>query len=364
MGGILLLEDGKSFTGEAFGARGTRVGEVVFNTAMTGYQEVLTDPSYAEQIVVMTAAHVGNTGVNDEDPESAQVWVSGFVARRFSRAYSSHRANAGLDHYLRQAGIPSVHGIDTRALVRHIRDKGAMRAVVSTDGTPADELWQRLQDWPGMVGRALALEVGSRERRVLHDPADPRLRVSLVDGGAKSNIPRLLAEAGCRVELHPIDAPAEQWMEDADLVFLSNGPGDPAALTGVVEQVGRCLGQIPVVGICLGHQLLSLAVGARTYKLPFGHRGANHPVRDEETGRVEVTSQNHGFCVDRETLEAAGGRVTHINLNDHTVAGFVHADRGAMGVQFHPEASPGPRDSAHLVLKRFLEFAEQHPSAR
>jgi carbamoyl-phosphate synthase small subunit len=358
MGGILLLEDGKSFTGEAYGAKGTRVGEVVFNTAMTGYQEVLTDPSYAEQIVVMTAVHIGNTGVNDEDPESDRVWPSGFVARRFSRVHSNHRAQAGLDQYLRQAGVPSMHGIDTRALVRHLRDKGAMRAVVSTDGTPADELWRQLQAWPGMVGRSLALEVGTRERILLHDPASPRLRVALVDGGAKHNIGRLLAQAGCRVELHPIDAAAESWMDGNDLVFLSNGPGDPAALPGVVEQVQRCIGKRPVVGICLGHQLLGLAVGARTFKLPFGHRGANHPVRDEETGRVEVTSQNHGFCVDFEELKAAGGRVTHVNLNDGTLAGFRHDEKGVMGVQFHPESCPGPRDSAHLVLNRFLEFAE------
>lgn len=358
MGGILLLEDGRSFTGEAFGARATRVGEAVFNTAMSGYQEILTDPSYAEQIVIMTASHIGNTGVNDADPESGRVWASGFVARRFSRVHSNHRAQAGLESYLRSAGIPALHGIDTRALVRHLRSKGAMKAVLSTDGTPADALWEKLNAWPGMTGRALALEVGARSPRVLSAPTNPRMRVSLVDGGAKRNIARLLEEAGCHVTLHPLDAPATQWMDGADLVFFSNGPGDPAALGGVVEQVRACLGRVPTVGICLGHQLLALALGASTFKLQFGHRGANHPVRDESTGRVEVSSQNHGFCVDRETLVATGAVVTHTNLFDKTVAGFVHEEKRAMGVQFHPESCPGPRDSRHLVVERFLDFAQ------
>ncbi len=356
MGGILLLEDGRSFTGEAFGAPGTRVGEVVFNTAMSGYQEVLTDPSYCEQIVVMTTSHVGNTGVNEEDPESDRVWVSGFVARDFSRKHSSHRANDGLDRYLRRGGVPAVQGIDTRALVRHIRERGAMKAVISTDGTPAGELFERLRAWPGMNGRALAGEVGTRQRYVFCQPSAPRARVSLVDGGVKQNILRLLRDAGCAVTVHPLDGRWEDWAADADLVFLSNGPGDPAALPGVVEQLRRGLGQLPIVGICLGHQLLGLAVGASTYKLRYGHRGANHPVRDLLTGRVEITSQNHGFCVDEASLRAAGGEVTHVHLNDQTVAGFQHLDHRTMSVQFHPEAAPGPHDSQGLI-ERFLSFA-------
>ncbi len=356
MGGILLLEDGKSFTGEGFGAPGTRVGEVVFNTAMTGYQEVLTDPSYCEQIVVMTTSHVGNYGVNDEDPESDKVWVSGFVARDFSRQYSNHRATEGLDRYLRRNQVPAVQGIDTRALVRHIREKGAMKAVVSTDGTDARELWKILEEWPGMAGRALATEVGTRESYVYADPAKPRARVSVVDGGIKTNILRLLADAGCKVTVHPIQADFATWSKDADLLFFSNGPGDPAALPGVVQNIQDGLGKLPMVGICLGHQILALGIGAQTYKLKFGHRGANHPVRDELTGRIEITSQNHGFCVEPDSLEACGGQRTHVHLNDGTIAGFQHRDHRVMGVQFHPESSPGPHDSQGLI-ERFLKFS-------
>jgi carbamoyl-phosphate synthase small subunit len=357
VGGILLLEDGRSFEGEAFGARGTLVGEVVFNTAMTGYQEVLTDPSYKEQIVVMTVPHVGNYGVNSEDPESDAVHVSGFVARQFSRLHSNFRAEQGLDHYLREAGIPALQGIDTRALVRHVRNKGAMKAVISTDGTPAPALWEKLEQWPGMEGRALATEVCCAEPFVFHDPPKPRARVTVVDGGVKQNILRRLASANCRVEVHPCTGTAEQWMKDADFIFLSNGPGDPAALTGVIAEVKKLMGKIPVVGICLGHQLLSLALGATTYKLSFGHRGVNHPVKDHRTGKVEITSQNHGFCVDRDSLKAVGAVVTHENLNDNTVSGFMHEELRVMGVQFHPEASPGPRDSGHLIVEDFLNFA-------
>ncbi len=356
MGGILLLEDGRKFTGGAFGATTTRVGESVFNTAMTGYQEVLTDPSYTEQIVVMTAAHVGNTGMNDEDPESARIWPSGFIARSFSRLHSNHRANDGLDHALRRAELPAVQGIDTRALVRHIRSRGAMRAVISTDGTSAPDLWERLNAWPGMVGRALAAEVGTRSPYVFADPIAPRARVSVIDGGVKTNILRLLAEAGCKVVVHPIEASAATWMEGADLLFLSNGPGDPAALPGVVGELRACRGRIPMAGICLGHQLLGLTVGADTFKLRFGHRGANHPVRDEETGRVEITSQNHGFCVDPAGVIAAGGVVTHVNLNDQTLEGFRHDGDRIIAVQYHPESAPGPHDSRHLLVDRFLRF--------
>lgn len=357
MGGILLLEDGRSFAGEAFGATGTRVGEVVFNTSMTGYQEVLTDPSYCDQIVVMTVPHVGNYGVNDEDAESDKVWVSGFIVRELSRRYSSHRGTEGLDHYLREAAVAGIQGIDTRALVRHIRDKGAMGGVISTDGTPKEKLASLLKEWSGMSGRGLAQRVSTPTPYVFADPAKPRATVAVVDGGVKKNILRLLAQTGCRVQVFPADSLAKDWMADADFVFLSNGPGDPAALDGMVQQVKLAIGQVPVVGICLGHQLLGRALGANTFKLRFGHRGANHPVRDLDTGRVEITSQNHGFCVDPAGIEAAGGRVTHINLNDGTLEGFAHDDLRIAAVQFHPEACPGPRDAAHLLLDRFLRVA-------
>ncbi len=359
MGGILLLEDGRSFAGEAFGAVATAVGEAVFNTGMTGYQEVLTDPSYREQILAMTTAHVGNYGINEEDVESARVQVAGFIARDFSRFYSSHRATGGLDRYLRRSGVPGLHGVDTRALVRHLRSRGAMRAVISTDGTPAEALWERLRAWPGMAGRALAADVSTPEVYRFCDPPEPRLRISVLDGGAKRNILRLLASTGARVTVFPADTPAERLREEADLVFLSSGPGDPAALPGMVATVEALLGRVPIAGICLGHQLLALALGAETFKLRFGHRGCNHPVRDQGTGRVEITSQNHGFCVDPAGIERAGARVTHVNLYDGTLEGFAHEDLRVMAVQFHPEAAPGPHDARHLLLERFIRLAEE-----
>lgn len=358
MGAILLLEDGRQFAGDAFGATATRVGEAVFNTSMTGYQEVLTDPSYAEQVVTMTTPHIGNTGVNEEDPESRRVWVAGFVVRSLTRGPSSWRATGGLHQYLVREGVPGMQGVDTRALVRHLRQHGAMRCVVSTDGTPVEALQERLEAWPGMAGRALATEVSCREAYVAHDPAEPTIRLAVLDGGCKSNIVDLLTQAGAYVRVHPINDPHDAWLSGVDGVLLSNGPGDPAALTGVIDQLKAAIGKKPMVGICLGSQLLALACGASTYKLKFGHRGANQPVRDEATGEVQITSQNHGFAIDRTSLESVGGRVTHLHLNDDSVSGFRHDEHRVFAVQYHPEAHPGPHDG-RPVIGQFLQFVKE-----
>ncbi|MSP55275.1 MAG: carbamoyl-phosphate synthase small subunit [Myxococcales bacterium] len=359
----LLLEDGRSFVGEAFGAAATRVGEIVFNTAMTGYQEVLTDPSYTEQIVVMTTAQVGNYGMNARDDESGRIHPAGFVAREFSRLTSNHNAEQTLLEALTAARVPAIHGIDTRAIVRHIRSKGAMRAALTTEDTDDATLRERIHAWPGMAGRALATEV-STPRRYTYSPGplDRALAgtVHVLDGGVKRNQLRLLVKAGCRVEVFPAGTPPEELADGADAVFLSNGPGDPSALPGMVATVRALLGKKPLLGVCLGHQLLGLALGADTFKLRFGHRGGNHPVRDLITGRIEITSQNHGFCVDPAGIERAGGKVTHVNLNDGTLEGFCHEDLRVACVQFHPEAMPGPRDSEHLLVQRFLQIAGIH----
>lgn len=345
MGGILLLEDGRTFVGDAFGATTTRVGESVFNTAMFGYQEVLTDPSYHEQVVTMTAPHIGNTGINLEDPESERVWAAGFVVRHLTRGPSNWRSTGGLHQYLVHHGVPGIQGVDTRALVRHLRERGAMRCVVSTDGTPEDELRARLAAWPGMEGRALAAEITCTRTWVYADPPNPTLRIAVLDGGAKKNILRLLAESGAYVRVHPLSSTAQELARDVDLVLVTNGPGDPAALPGPIRELQKLIGTVPLVGICLGCQLLALACGASTYKLKFGHRGGNQPVRDQRTGKVEITSQNHGFAVDRASLEAVGGRVTHVHLNDGSVSGFDHPAKRVFAVQYHPEAAPGPHDA-------------------
>lgn len=360
--GLLVLEDGRWFRGENYGAEATRLGEVVFDTALSGYQEVLTDPSFCEQIVVMTAAHVGNYGVNPEDAESDRVWAAGFAARSLCKNPSSHRSTMSLDRYLKEAGVPAIDGFDTRALVRHIRSRGAMRAAISTEIDDVETLRARIQEWPGMTGRALATEVSCRAPYVF--PASPdrpagaavRARIHVLDGGAKRNIMKSLADLGCAVTVFPADTPADVLADGADAVMLSNGPGDPAALHGMIATVRALFGRVPVLGVCLGHQLLGLALGADTFKLRFGHRGANHPVRDLLTGRIEITSQNHGFCVDPAGIERAGGQVTHINLYDGTLEGFRHDDLRLMCVQYHPESCPGPHDAAHL-FERYLQFA-------
>lgn len=362
MSGLLLLEDGRCFRGTGYGARATRVGEVVFNTSMTGYQEILTDPSYTEQIVVMTTSQVGNYGVNPDDDESGKVHVSGFLAREFSRVTSNHRATESLAAYLEGAGVPALHDLDTRSLVRHIRTRGAMRAAISTETTDLDELRAAIDAWPGMEGRALATEVSTPTRYTWAAPAEPTLRLHVLDGGLKRNQLRLFAQAGCAIEVFPATARAEELADGADAVFLSNGPGDPAALPGMIGEVRKLVGKVPLLGVCLGHQILGLALGADTFKLRFGHRGGNHPVRDNRTGRIEITSQNHGFCVDPKGIERAGGRVTHVNLNDGTLEGFEHPDLRIACVQFHPEAAPGPHDSAHLLLQRYLDVARSTPS--
>jgi carbamoyl-phosphate synthase small subunit len=360
----LVLEDGTIARGRAFGAIGvTCPGEIVFNTALTGYQEALTDPSYSGQVLLMTTPQIGNYGVNPDDVESTHPQVAGFVVRELSRVESNYRSNDSVDRWLAAAGVPGITGIDTRAIVRRIRSAGAMRCVVSTDPAPRDaELLAACRAAPEMTGRNLAAEASAERPRTWTGdlegwwPAsaggpegEPPLRVAALDCGAKRTIYRHLVERGCEVMILPHDASAADLRAlKADGLFLSNGPGDPAAVQETVAAVREVAGEIPTFGICLGHQLLALALGAKTWKLPFGHRGTNQPVRNLMTGRVEITSQNHGFCVEADSMEAAGAEVTHLHLNDGTVAGFRHRERPIFSVQYHPEASPGPHDSAYL----------------
>lgn len=363
----LALEDGTIFLGRGFGAcESSRAytGEVVFNTAMTGYTEALTDPSYAGQILVMTAPLIGNYGVSPEDVESARPQVVGFVVRELSRVHSNYRADTDLSTWLADAGVPGIEGIDTRALVRRIRQQGALRGVISTNAELTDDqLIQLARETPEMTGRNLALSVAPNEAAgwtqtlgawagnsagSQRDAASP-LRVMALDCGAKRNIYRHLAQRGCDITILPPTTSAEAIRAARpDGLFISNGPGDPAAVAETVAVLRDLAGEVPTFGICLGHQLLALALGASTYKLKFGHRGANQPIRNVLTGRIEITSQNHGFCVDRASLEAAGAEVTHIHLNDGTIAGFRHRTLPIFSVQYHPEASPGPHDSAYL----------------
>ncbi len=360
----LALEDGTVVTGKAFGAEGEVDGEVCFNTSMTGYQEILTDPSYRGQIVTMTYPEIGNYGVNAEDVESRKPFLAGFVVRERSRRASNFRADGRLDEYLRRHGIVGMEGIDTRALVRRIRIHGAMKGVLSTVDPDEESLVAKAVASPGLVGRDLVREVIPDRAFDWNEPLSPwaRLRpaeqsrppaagrphVVALDYGMKWNIARHLFDMGCRVTVLPGTATPQEVLElDPDGVFLSNGPGDPEPVIYARETIRGLLGKKPIFGICLGHQLLSLACGARTFKLKFGHRGANQPVLNKTTGRVEITCQNHGFAVDADTLPG-DLEITHLNLNDNTVEGVRHRRFPAFSVQYHPEASAGPHDSNYL----------------
>ncbi|NIP85222.1 MAG: glutamine-hydrolyzing carbamoyl-phosphate synthase small subunit [Planctomycetales bacterium] len=369
----LALEDGAVFTGESFGADCEVDGEVCFNTSMTGYQEILTDPSYRGQIVTMTYPLIGNYGTNEEDLESARPHLAGFVVRENSRIHSNFRASGALQEYLKHWNIPAIEGIDTRALVRRIRTQGALKGVLSTTDLDDESLVAKAQASPGLVGRDLVQEVMPQAAvewdqplsgwEASADSASPnptakeadRPHVVAIDYGMKWNIPRHLVHAGFRVTVVPGSATADEVLAlQPDGIFLSNGPGDPEPLTYAIATIGDLLGKRPIFGICLGHQLLSLACGGRTFKLKFGHRGANQPVQDLASGAVEITSQNHGFAVDERELPGAL-EVTHRNLNDNTIEGVRHRELPAFSVQYHPEASAGPHDSQHLFT-RFHEM--------
>jgi carbamoyl-phosphate synthase small subunit len=368
---VLALEDGTVFEGQSFGAPVERAGEVVFNTAITGYQEVFTDPSYSGQIVVLTNPQIGNYGANENDCESSRPYIEGLAVREFSPLSSNWRSDETAQHFLTSNGVPVISGIDTRALVLHLRARGVMRGVLSSISTDAKELVERARKSPSMNGLDLATRVSTKEQYAwdrgaiaaspsedVGDPAEARFHVVAYDFGIKRNILRMLVQSGSRVTVVPAGTKAEDVLAlKPSGVFLSNGPGDPEPLTYQAEQVRKLIGKTPIFGICLGHQILGLALGGKTYKLKFGHRGANHPVLNQVTGRVEITSHNHGFAVDPDSLNLNEIEVTHMNLNDSTLEGFRHRNHPVFCVQYHPEAAPGPHDS-HYLFGDFVKLME------
>jgi carbamoyl-phosphate synthase small subunit len=357
----LVLSDGKVFQGLSLGKTGATVGEVVFNTAMTGYQEILTDPSYHFQIITMTYPQIGNYGVNPTDFESRKIYASGFVIREYSPVVSNWQADRSLDDYLKHYDIVGISDLDTRALTRHIRDQGAQMGIITTEDTPVEELIARIQESPKLVGRNIVQEVTAAEPydwplNPVPPPEAPHpYRVAVYDFGIKFSILRILHDLGCTLRVFPAHTPAEEILAwEPDGIFLSNGPGDPEPVEKAVASVRKLLGKKPIFGICLGIQILGLALGGKTSKLKFGHHGANHPVKHLPTGKVEITSQNHGFVVDIDSLPKDDVKITHINLNDGTLEGFKHKSLRAFAVQYHPESAPGPHDS-HYLFQQFIE---------
>ena len=363
----LALENGEVFEGLSVGAEGEKGGELVFNTAMTGYQEILTDPSYAGQAVCMTYPMIGNYGICPEDSESARAWPEAFVMREVCRTPSNHRSLMTLPDWLMEQGIVAIEGVDTRRITHMVREHGSLRCIVSTEDSDPKSLVQKAKQVPGTAGRDLAAEVSCKkpytwnegyegsyptEMPMVHDE---RLKVVAIDTGIKRNILRSLVHVGFDVTVVPSSSSADEILAlDPDCIFLSNGPGDPSAAKSVIESASVLVSKKPVFGICLGHQILSIVFGAKTFKMPFGHHGANHPVRDETTGRVEISSQNHSYAVELDSMPKEL-ELTHINLNDNTVAGMRHRQLPVFSVQYHPEAAPGPLDSTHLFM-RFREL--------
>jgi len=364
---IIALEDGRIFEGYSFGAEGEKAGEIVFNTSMMGYQEILTDPSYKVQIVTMTYPLIGNYGINFEDVESAKPQVEGFVIKEYSHIYSNWRAKKSLKEYLIEHNIIGIEGVDTRALTKHIRTQGAMKAVISTIDLDNDSLVKKAKASPGLIGRDLVKEVTCKEvQNAKCKMQNAKYKVVAMDFGVKYNILRMLEKVGCSVTIVPAKTSAEEILSyNPDGIFLSNGPGDPAGVPYAIETVKKLIYRLlitdyrlPIFGICLGHQILGLAFGGKTYKLKFGHRGGNQPVKDLATGKIDITSQNHGFCVDINSLNKDEVEITHINPNDDTLEGMRHKKLPIFSVQYHPEASPGPHDASYL-FNRFTELMKE-----
>jgi len=352
------LEDGRVFNGFSFGAVGETSGEVVFNTSLTGYQEILTDPSYKGQIVTMTYPLIGNYGVNDEDVESSKPFVEGFIVKECSRVASNWRSKKHLDDYLKENNIIGIEGIDTRALTKHIRLGGAMKALISTEDLDDNSLSAKVKKVPALAGLDLVKEVTCSKPYFWSK--EGRIKIIVLDCGVKYSILRNLAQSGCQVMVVPAQTSAEDILkENPDGVLLSNGPGDPAAVPYVVSQVKKLLGKVPLFGICFGQQMLGLALGGKTFKLKFGHHGGNHPVKDLKSGAISITSQNHGFCVDLDSLNKDNLEISHINLNDNTLEGLRHKNMPIFSVQFHPESAPGPHD-ANYLFGEFIELIRKH----